>query len=268
MALALTLVIISAEIDLSFPSIMGFAGWVFTIIFTTTGNIYLAFLACLVTGIIAGFLNGVIVVKLGIPSLVATIGTMFFWRGLVMVCTGGWGKSLIPARGTVLYSALVGRIGGRVPSQIVWTIIIAVILWLFLNRHRFGAHVYLIGDNVESARMMGVGVDVVKMIVFSILGFLAAFAGVLSSLEVSYYWPSLGEGYLLRTMSAVFLGGTSVFGGTGTIFGTFIGALIIGCLEAGIVASGLTGFWTQLIYGVIIVVSVAIHSQVRKRSPI
>jgi simple sugar transport system permease protein len=268
MALALTLVIISAEIDLSFPSIMGFAGWVFTIIFTTTGNIYLAFFACLVTGIIAGFLNGVIVVKLGIPSLVATIGTMFFWRGLVMVCTGGWGKSLIPARDTVLYSTLVGRIGGRVPAQIIWTIIVAVILWLFLNRHRFGAHVYLIGDNVESARMMGVGVDIVKMIVFSVLGFCAAFAGVIASLEVSYYWPSLGEGYLLRTMSAVFLGGTSVFGGTGTIFGTFIGALIIGCLEAGIVAMGLTGFWTQLIYGVIIVISVAIHSQVRKRSPI
>jgi simple sugar transport system permease protein len=259
---------LSAEIDLSFPSIMGFAGWVFTIIFTTTGNICLAFFACLVTGIIAGFLNGVIVAKLGIPSLVATIGTMFFWRGLVMVCTGGWGKSLVTARDTVLYSTLVGRIGGRVPSQIIWTIFVAVILWLFLNRHRFGAHVYLIGDNIESARMMGVGVDIVKMIVFSILGLLAAFAGVIASLEVSYYWPSLGEGYLLRTMSAVFLGGTSVFGGTGTIFGTFIGALIIGCLEAGIVAMGLTGFWTQLIYGVIIVISVAIHSFVRKRSPI
>jgi len=265
MALALTLVVISSEIDLSFCSIMGFCGWVFVATLTTTGNIYLAFFTCLVTGIIAGFLNGVIVVKLKIPSLVTTLGTMYFWRGLVMVCSGGLGKSLVIAKGTVLNSLLIGRVGGLIPAQMIWTVVFAVILWAFLNRHRFGAHVYFVGDNVESARMMGVGVDIVKMTVFAILGFLAAFAGVITSLEISYYWPVLGEGYLLKTISAVFLGGTSVYGGAGTIFGTFIGSLIIGALEAGIVASGLAGFWTQLIYGFIIVVSVVIHSLVRRR---
>jgi len=265
MAVALTLVVITGEIDLSFGSIMGLCGWVFAVIFNTTQNIYLAFFACLVVGIITGYLNGIIVVKLGIPSLVATIGTMYLWRGLVMILSNGKGLSLVIAKGTVLNSLLIGRIGGSVPAQIVWAVAIAVILWLFLNRHKFGAHIYFVGDNIDSAKMMGVGVDIVKITVFAILGFCAAFAAVITSLEVSYYWPVLGEGYLLKTISAVFIGGTSVFGGSGTIFGTFIGAIIVCTLEAGIVASGLQGFWTQFVYGLIIVISVAIHAQARKR---
>lgn len=267
MALALTFVIITGEIDLSFPSIMGFSGWVFTVIFTVTNNIYLALFLCLLTGVIAGFINGVIVVKVGVPSLVATIGTMYFWRGLIMVITKGYGATLVDTRDMVLYKLLVGRVGGKVPAQIIWTVVIAVILWFFLNRHKFGAHIYYIGDNIESSKMMGVGVNLVKMVAFALMGFFAAFSSMISSMEVAYYWPTLGEGYLLRTMSIVFLGGTSVFGGTGTLFGTFIAALIIGGLEAGIVASGLSGFWIQLIYGLIIIISVGIHAQVRKRSP-
>ena len=97
------------------------------------------------------------------------------------------------------------------------------------------------------------------------MGLFASLAGILASLEVTYLWPSLGEGYLLRTLAAVFVGGTSVFGGVGTMFGTFIGAIIIGSLEGGIVAIGLTGFWTQLIYGLIIVVSLSIYSYFRRR---
>jgi simple sugar transport system permease protein len=103
------------------------------------------------------------------------------------------------------------------------------------------------------------------MMVFAIVGLAAAFGGVLSSLEVSYFWVTLGEGYLLRTLAPVFLGGTSVFGGAGTILGTFIGCFIIGAIEAGIVAIGLTGFWTQLIYGLIIILSVSMHSLLSRR---
>ena len=97
------------------------------------------------------------------------------------------------------------------------------------------------------------------------MGLAAAFTGLVASLEVLYYWPTLGEGYLLSTLSSVFLGGTSVFGGTGTIFGTFVASFIIGAINAGIVPSGLTGFWTQLIYGLIIVLSVSMHSVLRRR---
>ncbi|HLB48347.1 MAG TPA: ABC transporter permease [Anaerolineales bacterium] len=265
MALPLTLLIIAAEIDLSFTSVMSFGMMVFSIVLERSENVYLAFTACLVAGLLAGLLNGAIVVRFGIPSLVVTLGTQFFWRGVVLVVTAGNGAGLTSTKATILYGALVGRLGNRIPAQMIWTIIIAILVWFFLNRTRLGAHVYLCGDNVESARLMGVNVARVKMLVFAIVGMAAAFAGVVVSMEVLYYWPTLGEGYLLNTLASVFLGGTSVFGGTGTIFGTFVAAFIIGSINAGIVAVGLSGFWTQLIYGLIIVIAVTLQTVLSRR---
>jgi simple sugar transport system permease protein len=265
MALPLTMVVIAGEMDLSFPSIMAIGVLVFVSVFRATGNLALAFIFCLAAGFLVGLLNGVIVVKLGIPSLVATIGTQFFWRGVVLVVTGGRPASLVPVKGTILHKALVGRPARYLPAQMIWVVITALLVWLFLNRHKFGAHVYLTGDNEHSARLMGVNVDRTRMLVFAVVGLAAAFAGLLASLEVNYFWVTLGEGYLLRTLAAVFLGGTSVFGGTGTILGTFVGCFIIGAIEAGIVAIGLTGFWTQLLYGLIIVISVSMQAVLSKR---
>lgn len=265
MAIPLTLVIITGEIDLSFPSIMAFGMTAFDVVFVATKSVWLGFIACLLAGVLAGFLNGIIVVKIGIPSLVATIGTQFFWRGAVMVVTNGQGLGMTPVRETILYPALVGRIGGLVPAQFVWTIVFALVVWFFLNRHRFGAHVYLTGDNVESARLMGVNVNRTKVITFAIVGFAAAFAGYVVSEEVLFFWPTLGEGYMLNTLASVFLGGTSVFGGSGTVFGTFVASFIIGAINAGIVAAGLTGFWTSVIYGLIIITSVSLQAVVSRR---
>ena len=265
LALALTPVIICKEIDLSFPSIMGFSAWMFASLSASTGNPTLALVISLITGLLAGLLNGILVVKVGVPSLIATIGTMFFWRGMVMVCSAGVGKTLVPVKGTILFKSLVGRIGGVVPAQTLWAVGLAFLFWLILNRHKFGSRIYFTGDNIESARMMGIPVNRVKILVFTQLGFFAAFAGILINLEALYYWPTTGAGYLLRTMASVFLGGTSPFGGMGTIFGTFVGCIIIGSLEAGIISVGLMGFWTQLIYGLVIVISVGIHTILRRK---
>ena len=265
-AIPLTLVIISGEIDLSFPSIMTFGMLVFSVTFNATRSGPLAVVACLLAGAVAGLINGAIVVKLGIPSLVATLGTQFFWRGLVNVVTGGNGAGLTAFQGSLLHQALVGKtLTDFVPAQMIWTILVAVLVWVLLNRHRFGAHVYLVGDNVESARLMGVNAARVKMLAFGLVGLAAAFAGLVVSLQLLYYWPTLGDGYLLNTLASVFLGGTSVFGGSGTIFGTFVGAFIIGAINAGIVAVGLSGFWTQLIYGLIIVISVSLQTLIARK---
>ena len=265
MALPLTLVIIAAEIDLSFPSVMAFGIMAFALTLEANGSLALAFIACLLAGLVAGLFNGVIVVGLGIPSLVATIGTQFFWRGVVLVVTAGNGRSLLPTQGSLLYDSLVGRLAGKIPAQFIWAVLIAILMWVLLNRSRFGAHVYLVGDNVHSARLMGVDVRRTKLLVFAVMGVAAAFAGLVASEEVFYFWPTLGDGYLLSTLSSVFLGGTSVFGGVGTIFGTFVASFIIGAINAGIIAAGLTGFWTQLIYGTIVVLSVAMHAVLRRR---
>jgi len=264
-ALPLTLVVITGEIDLSFPSIMSFGMLVFSFVLVNTGLIWVAFALCLLAGFLAGMFNGWIVTRFLVPSLVVTIGTQFFWRGVVQVITNGTGTSLLPTRGTLFYEVFVGRLFGLIPMQMIWTVIIAILCWYFLNRHRFGAHVYLIGDNEESARLMGIQVAQRKRLVFAVTGLAAAFAGLIASLEVTYYWPTLGEGYLLNTLSSVFLGGTSVFGGTGTIYGTFIASFIVGAINAGIVAVGLSGFWTQLIYGLIVVLAVVVQTVLGKR---
>jgi simple sugar transport system permease protein len=264
-ALPLTMVIITGEMDLSFPSIMSFGVLIYASLLLVTGNMWISLVGCLVAGLLAGTLNGWITVAFGVPSLVVTIGTQFFWRGVVQVATDGRGTSLLSTRGTFFYDLFVGRLFGLIPMQMVWTVLIAVGTWVLLNRTSFGAHVYLIGDNEDSARLMGINVGRRKMLVFGLTGLAAAFAGLVASLEVTYYWPTLGEGYLLNTLSSVFLGGTSVFGGIGTIYGTFVASFIIGAINAGIVAIGLSGFYTQLIYGLIVVLSVVIQTVVGKR---
>jgi simple sugar transport system permease protein len=265
MALALTPVIISGEIDLSFPSIMGLGGWVFSSIFVNTKHIGLALLLCLAAGAVLGTFNGVLVTKVRIPSLIATIGTMYLWRGIMLVLCGGKGIPLVTARETALFTALVGRITERrIPMQAIWTVVVAAFLWILLNRHRFGARIFHVGDNVTSARMMGINADRVKILTFMMMEVFAAFAGVLASLEVTYLWPTLGEGYLIKVVAAVFVGGTSIAGGEGTLLGTLMGVIIIGCLEAGIVAMGLTGFWTQAVYGAVIVISLSFYSFMRR----
>jgi simple sugar transport system permease protein len=264
-AIPLTLVIISGEIDLSFPSIMAMGMVAFLAVFLRTESVALALPFALAVGFLIGLSNGWLVVHLGIPSIVVTIGTQFFWRGAALVLMGGAGASLVAAKGTPLHTLMVGRLFGYVPHQMLWTVAIAIATWFLLNRYIFGAHIYLIGDNENSARLMGVNSSLTRMLVFAVVGMAAALGGSLSSMEVAYFWPTLGEGYLLRTLAPVFLGGTSVFGGTGTIFGTFIGCFVIGAVEAGIVAIGLTGFWTQLIYGVIIIGSVAIQGILNRR---
>lgn len=264
-ALPLTMAIIAGEMDLSFPAIMaiGMVAFIFTI--NLTHSVFLALIASLAMGVVAGLLNGVIVVAIGIPSLVATIGTQFFWRGAVLVLLGGKGSSLVAARESFLYQLLVGKVFDYIPMQFVWMIVITIISWVILNRTRLGAHIYLIGDNAKSAELMGVNTKRTRIAVFVMVGIASAFAGVLASLTVSFFWPSLGDGYLLQTLASVFLGGTSVFGGVGTILGTFLGSYIIGAIEAAIVAIGLTGFWTKLIYGLIIIVSVSMHAILRRR---
>ena len=117
----------------------------------------------------------------------------------------------------------------------------------------------------RQAQMMGIDVDRVKIIAFVQLGFFSALAGIFTMYEMLYFWPTQGSGLMLTTLAAVFVGGTSVFGGKGTVYGTFIGVLIIGSLESGIVALGLSGFYVQFINGLMITIAVTIYALIQKR---
>src|SRR6266498_4305562 len=186
MAIPLTMLVIAGEMDLSFPSIMAMGMVAFILTYQATTNIgsiaarvALAFIAALLTGTLIGWLNGLIIVKFGIPSLVATIGTQFFWRGAVLVLSQGKSGTLSYVKESFLHPALVGKIGGSFPTQMIWLIIIAILGWVLLNRHKFGAHIYLIGDNANSAELMGVNTKRVRVRAFMLIGLISAFAGVI-----------------------------------------------------------------------------------------
>jgi simple sugar transport system permease protein len=272
-ALPLTMLVIAREMDLSFPSIMAISATAFVLTFQGTGSPLLALLACLLTGFAVGLINGLIVVYIGLPSLIATIGTQFFWSGMVNVVTNGRSFTLTELRGTLFRDVFVGRIPIplgpeqtlNIPMQMLWMTLVAIAVWFLLFRHRFGAHTFLIGDNENSARLMGVNVNRTRILLFGIVGLAAAFAGMLNVLDINNFFTNLGDGYLLIGLAAVFLGGTSVFGGVGTVFGTFIGAFIIASIQPAVVAIGWSGFTTDVIYGFIIVLSVAMHTVLRAR---
>lgn len=263
-AMPLTLVVTAGEIDLSFPSTMALGMVGFVLVWERTGSVPLGVMTALAVGALAGVVNGLIIVRIGVPALVATIGTLFFFRGLSLVAISGRNVSLAATRDTGLYDLLVGELFG-IPMQMIWLVIAAVGAWLLLNRHRYGAAVYVIGDNAETAALRGINTRRVRFLLFILVGIAAAFCGLLSSLFIVSFFPSVGEGQLLPALAAVFVGGTSVFGGKGTIWGTLVGAFMIGAINAGIVAVGLTGFYTEFIYGAVIVVSVSIHALVQRR---
>lgn len=263
-AMPLTLVVAAGEIDLSFPSTMALGMVGFVLVWEATANVGLGVATALIIGATAGLFNGLVVVRIGVPALVATIGTLFFFRGLSLVVIGGRNVTLIATRDSFLFELFVGKFFG-IPMQFLWLLAIAAVMWILLNRHRYGASVYVIGDNSETAELQGIRTKRVRTLLFVLVGVAAAFSGVLSSLFIVSFFPSVGEGQLLPALAAVFVGGTSVFGGKGTIWGTLVGAFMIGTINAGIVAAGLTGFYTQFIFGAVIVVSVSIHALVQRR---
>ena len=263
-AIALTFVVITGEIDLSFPSIMALGTAVFCLAAQAGVPWPIAMVAGFVTGAACGWLNGALVSVLNIPSLVITIGTSFLFRGAELVMMNGTGvpltEELYPEMHLIFRSQPFG-----IPIQTIWMVVFLIVAWYLLNRTRFGAHVFLVGDNPTSARLMGIDAVKVKTRAFMLVGVVAVFAGMMTSFYGYYFWPTTGEGFLLNTIASVFLGGTSVFGGTGSVVGSFVAAYIIGAINAGIVSAGINAFYTQLCFGLVIVVSVVLQTIIDRK---
>jgi simple sugar transport system permease protein len=266
-AIALTFVVITGEIDLSFPSIMALGTAAFALLAQAGVPWYLALSAAFAVGAFCGWINGTLVSWLNIPSLVITIGTSFLFRGLELVLMDGTGVPLTaedyPELHAIFREPIEFTLFGfyvAIPIQFVWMVVILIGAWFLLNRTRFGAHVFLVGDNPTSARLMGVNAVSVKTRAFMLVGVMAVLSGLMISIYGRYFWPQMGDGFLLSTIASVFLGGTSVFGGTGSVVGTFVASFIIGAINAGVVASHINAFYTQVAYGLVIVVSVVLQT--------
>ncbi|MGA3030784.1 MAG: ABC transporter permease [Candidatus Limnocylindrales bacterium] len=263
-ALFLTMVIIAGDIDLSFISIMplSLVGFVFT--WQATGSVELGVAACVAVGALCGLFNGLIVTFIGIPSLVVTIGTQFLFLGLTLILVNGRQYPLVDTNTSISYWLLSGKIG-TIPIPFFWLIALAVVAWFLLNRHRLGQNAYIIGDNPQAAQLMGIPTKRTRCTLFVLTGIASAIAALMNAFSLNNFYPNLGQAYLLPTLAAVFVGGTSVFGGRGTIYGTLLGAFMIGAIEAGIVAVGLSGFYTQFVYGAIVLAAVSIHALLQRR---
>ena len=268
LATGLTFVIAAGEIDLSFPSVIAFSGFIFAVLFKEYDLGWIAVIAALASGVLVGFLNGLIIAKVGIPAFMTTLGTQFFWAGMATVLSGGKSYALRGAEESSVWQWIVGRPFAsltdiawlqQVSIQALWTAFIVGFLWLILTRHRFGEHTLFIGDSNDVSRVVGIDVDREKIKIFTLMGFLAACAAIMLTLENKNYFGNQGQGYLLTAIASVLIGGTSIFGGRATILGTVFGCFIIGMVEAGLVASGLTGAWVRTVQGLIFLVSIIFY---------
>lgn len=257
--LSLVFITAAGEIDLSFPSVIALSGFMFSWTLEQTSlNFYAGCLAALITGIVCGYINGFLVTKLGLSSLITTLGMNFALIGLTNVLNQGEVRMFTELNDTFLRNLFVGKIGSM-PSQMFWMVGIAVLLGILFHRHRFGIHCHVAGDNPEAGRAMGVNIERTKTLCFVLIGVCCSITAVLSILLNSTYFSTMGEGYLLPVLAAVFVGGTPVTGGRGTIGGLVIGAATVVFIQTGVVASGLDGYWTSLGFGLVIVLSLLGH---------
>jgi len=267
LATGLTFVIGAGEIDLCFPSIISFSGFVFAVLFKEYNLGWLAVVAGLASGILVGFVNGLIIARIGIPSFMTTLATQFFWAGMATVLSGGKSYALRGAEESSVWQWIVGRPFAssdivwlqQASIQALWTAIIVGFLWLILTRHRFGEHTLFIGDSNDVSRVVGIDVDREKIKIFTLMGFLAACAAIMLTLENKNFFGNQGQGYLLTAIASVLIGGTSIFGGRATVLGTLFGCFIIGMIEAGLVASGLTGAWVRTVQGLIFLIAIIFY---------
>jgi simple sugar transport system permease protein len=267
LGVGLTFVIGAGEIDLSFPAIIAFSGYIFAVLFKEYQLGWIAVLGALASGVLVGVVNGLLIARIGIPSFIATLGSQFFWSGMATVLSGGKSYALRGAEDSSVWRLLVGNFGDpnsiawqdQISIQAVWTVLIVVLLWFILNRHRFGEHILFLGDSNDVARVVGINVAREKIRLFTLMGALAALAAMMLTLENKNFFGNQGQGYLLTAIAAVLIGGTSIFGGRATIVGTVFGCFIIWIIEAGLVASGLTGAWVRTVQGLIFLIAIVFY---------
>ena len=256
----LVFVVTAGEIDLSFPSVVGLSSYAFVSIVDQGGEPLFGILVALVVGAALGFVNGILVVRIGLSALVATLGMNFFLRGFINILVEGFSIAIPEIRGTFIHTLMADDtiiIAGNqgIPNQMLWALAFTALGVFLYNRHSFGVRVHCVGDNPESAAEMGIDVDRTRILVFVFTGIGAALAGIFSVMINFVWWPTTGDGLLLPVLAGLFVGGTPTWGGIGTVFGGMIGTSIVAFIETGVIAAGLTGFFTQFFYGLIIILS-------------
>ncbi len=265
LSIGMTMVILSGGIDLSVGSVLALSGaitagliksplplpWLgVEVQFTTFG----AIVAGLVVGMFLGWFNGQMITRLKIPPFVATLGMLSIARGLTMLWTKGFPITDLGASFAVIGTQ--SALGVPAPVWIAAGLVGAFVL--ITKKTILGRYIYAVGGNEQTAKLSGLNVNRIKVIVYTLAGGLSAMAGLIVTSRLDSAQPNAGTGYELDSIAAVVIGGTSLSGGRGTILGTVIGCLIIGVLNSGLVLLNVSPFWQQVVKGGVILIAVAI----------
>jgi ribose/xylose/arabinose/galactoside ABC-type transport system permease subunit len=264
-ASALTVTLIAAEIDLSLGSVEALAGAVAAITLIRYGvPVPLGIAAALATGAAAGALNGLAVWKLGIPSFIATLAMLGVAQGTAFLMTGG---SPVLGFPDSFRPMGIGRIGGF-PIAVVLAVTILVVIHVLLTRTQLGRHFFIVGGNAESAALAGINVGRVKMIALTLSGLIASMGGLILAARLNSGDGHNGATDLLPAVAAVVIGGTSLFGGYGSIAGTAAGVLLIVSITNGLIIMNVQEFWQQVVVGNIIIVAMLVDQISKGEGPI
>jgi len=255
MALALTLVIVAAEIDLSVASTLALSSALMADLWNRGLPLELIMPICLVVGALCGAFNGVLVTRLGLPSLAVTIGTLALFRGLAFVVIGDESVTDFPTTWT---DRAFGNFAGTfIPNTMVLFAVLAFAFAVLLHATPFGRSIYAIGANEEASYFSGLRVKRIKLILFVVSGTVAALAGIVISLRNSTAAANVGQGFELTAITAVLLGGVSIFGGRGTIVGVILALLLLGGIQKALLLSeSISSYWIQIVTGALLVGSV------------
>lgn len=251
MAVGMTFVILTGGIDLSVGSVMAFTGSVMAGLMINTGlPPVAAILLGILLGVIIGYINGLFTAYAKIPGIIVTLAMMEIARGAALLYTGGYPLSGLPDSFTILGQ---GYFLGYIPIPVVIMVLVFAIAYIILNHLPLGRYIYALGGNEEAVRLSGINVKKIKSLVYLISGLTASISGLIITARLGSGQPESGEGFELDAIAAVVLGGTAIFGGRGHIFGTFLGALLLGVLNNGLNLLGISPYVQRVLKGALII---------------
>jgi len=251
-AIGMTFVILSGEIDLSVGSIAALAGVATGSVIVSTSSIFLGIVAGIFVGVLVGLLNGILTVYGKVQSFIVTLAMLGLARGLALVWTDGKPISGLPKNFEILGAGYFGII----PVSTIIAILIFIIAFIIFSRTKHGIYIRSIGANREAARLSAIPVKQYRIIAFLLSGLLSAIGGIIITSRLISAQPTAAVGMELNVIAAVILGGASLSGGIGTITGTLLGSIIIGVINNGMNLIGISAFFQQIVKGIIILVAV------------
>lgn len=272
MAFGMLPVLISGGIDLSVASSIALCAVVAGKVMTTMDtNIVVVFLVSIFVGALIGLINGLIITKLKIAPMVATLGIMAITLGVVLLYTGGTWISGLPSYFKDFGMAKLGSIptGNAmtlgIPSQVIILILAGVITWVMLRYTLIGRGIYAIGGSEASAIRVGYNVDKIKIFIYIYSGIMTGIAAVVHTSIVQQVDPNTFLGYELTVISTVVIGGASTMGGVGTVLGTTLGIVLMGILQNGLILAKIPTYWQKIVMGMVILIAISVDVINRKR---